>query len=171
MSTTPTPAAPAAAPAGPTVYGVVTELLKSKLDMPADEIVAKVRARGINAPESTIRNTVYNVRSDLKKKAAAGSKPAAKATPKPAPKPAAKPAAKPAPKPATAVAKVAPKPAAKPATDLAGILGNVSLVNATIDVTGGVGNARKVAEAVRACGSVDAFLQHLDTVASIRSKK
>jgi hypothetical protein len=32
-----------------------------------------------------------------------------------------------------------------------------------------VDQARQVAEAVRACGGIDAFLQHLDLVAGIRT--
>lgn len=55
-------------------------------------------------------------------------------------------------------------------SDLAGVLANVTLVNRVVDQAGGVDAARAVAEAVRACGGVDPFLQHLDTVAGIRAK-
>ncbi|MBY0458369.1 MAG: hypothetical protein K2V38_13600, partial [Gemmataceae bacterium] len=55
------------------------------------------------------------------------------------------------------------------ATDLGSTLSNVSLVNAVFGVCGGADPARQVAEAVRACGGVDAFLQYLDLVAGIRA--
>ena len=68
------------------------------------------------------------------------------------------------------VAVLAPVVAAPlPATiDVAGVLANVAMVNTAVGVSGGVEQARKVAETVRACGSVDAFLQHLDLVAQLR---
>jgi hypothetical protein len=53
--------------------------------------------------------------------------------------------------------------------DLAGVLGNVALVNTVVGLCGGVENARRAAEAVRSCGGVDPFLLHLDLVAGIRS--
>ena len=40
-----------------------------------------------------------------------------------------------------------------------------------VSACGGIENARAVVEAVRACGSVDAFLQHLALVAEVRSDK
>ncbi len=53
-------------------------------------------------------------------------------------------------------------------TVLASVLANVALVNAVVGAYGGAESARRVAEAVRACGGVDPFLQHLDLVAGIR---
>ena len=47
-------------------------------------------------------------------------------------------------------------------------MANVALVNAVVGTCGGAEQARQVAEAVRACGGVDAFLQHLELVAGIR---
>jgi hypothetical protein len=52
---------------------------------------------------------------------------------------------------------------------LSGVLANVALVNKAVGAAGGVEQARQVAEAVRSCGGVAAFLQHLDLVAGIRS--
>jgi len=60
-----------------------------------------------------------------------------------------------------------PKPTAPP-SGLAAVLANVALVNQVVGLCGGPDQARKVAEAVAACGGVDAFLQHLDLVAGIR---
>ena len=44
---------------------------------------------------------------------------------------------------------------------------NIALVN-KVAREAGVEQARQVAEAVRACGGVEAFVQHLELVAGIR---
>jgi hypothetical protein len=49
------------------------------------------------------------------------------------------------------------------------VFANVALVNKVVGTAGGVEQARQVAEAVRSCGGVDSFLQHLDLVAGIRT--
>ena len=54
------------------------------------------------------------------------------------------------------------------APELTAVLANVALVNDVAAACGGVDQARKVAEAVRVCGSVEAFLQHLELVAKVR---
>jgi len=61
----------------------------------------------------------------------------------------------------------APIQVSTPAHDLAGIFANVALVNKVRTLCGGTENAKQVAEAVRECGSVDVFLQHLDLVTGI----
>ena len=48
------------------------------------------------------------------------------------------------------------------------VLSNVALVNATITAASGVEQVKQVAEAVRACGGPDTFLQYLELVGSIR---
>jgi len=53
--------------------------------------------------------------------------------------------------------------------DLTGVFSNVTQVNTVVTACGGVDQARQVAEAVRACGTLEAFLQHLDLVASLRA--
>ena len=58
-------------------------------------------------------------------------------------------------------------PTAEP--DLSAAFDNVARVNTVAGACGGIETAREVAEAVRPCGSVDAFLQCLDLVAGIRS--
>ena len=133
------------------------------VNMPADDVVRKARAKGVTASDSSIRDAVYNVKSQLRKAAAkAGAKPT---LPKPSPKPV----------PAAAHATKTPEPAPAPASaapspglDLSATLANVALVNAVVGACGGADAARKVAEAVKACGSVEAFLQHLELVAGIR---
>jgi len=136
---------------------VVRSILSADLNLPADEVIKKAKGRGLKASEATIRHLVYNIRSELKKCV-------------PSPKPVAPS------KPAKAAARQTPKPAPKPAvssapSDLTKVFSNVALVNKVVGVAGGVDQARKVAEAVRACGGVDAFLKHLDLVAGIRTSE
>jgi hypothetical protein len=68
------------------------------------------------------------------------------------------------PKPATP----APSAAKSSSPDLTNVFANVAVVNKVVGTAGGVEPARQVAEAVRWCG-VEAFLQHLDLVAGIRT--
>lgn len=126
---------------------VVREILADGLDQPTPDVVRRARARGVTGSDRSLREAVYEVRAQLRK---------------------------PQPKPATAAAhatKPKPEPAARSvaaAADPAPVLANVALVNEVVTAAGGVEAARKVAEAVRACGGVDAFLLHLDTVAQVR---
>ncbi|OWK43796.1 hypothetical protein [Fimbriiglobus ruber] len=157
------------------ISGTVREILKANPTYSADEVIAKAKSRGVTAPANGIRVVVHKVRSELRKVGVVA--PAAKpATPVAKP---ATPVAKP------GVAKSAPVPATKPAapvakasvastngasTDgLSHVFTNVTRVNTVIGLCGGIDHARQAAEAVRACGSVEAFLQHLDLVAGIRT--
>ena len=140
------------------VSAAVREALRKDLTLPADDVIKLVQRRGVTAPEKSIRESVHNIRSELKRKAAKAVPAAARTT---APAAAARPAATGAP---------AASPAA-PSADLTSLLANVALVNRVMTLAGGPDNARQVAEAVRACGGVDAFLQHLDTVAGITAAK
>lgn len=157
----PTPAAPGSRPAAATsTSAVVRSVLGANLKLTADEVVRKAKARGVTAPEASIRNLVYNIRGELRKKAAGAPKAvpaAARETAGPAPAPT-----------RTAAPKPTPAPTPSSAPDLPGVLANVALVNTVVGVAGGGEQARRVAEAVRACGGVEAFLQHLDLVAGIR---
>jgi hypothetical protein len=179
----------------PTPYAVVRELLLSNLNMPADDVLKRAAARGVTVRREVVHNLRSELKKAAAKSgsvpvtsapAKSGSVPVAPkpATPTPAksgPVPVAAkpttPAAKPpAAKPSAPAAKpAAPKPAApaaKPATAPAaaftGVLANVALVDKVAGLSGGIGNARQVAEAVRACGGVDAFLKHLELVAGIK---
>lgn len=72
--------------------------------------------------------------------------------------------------PAAARETAAPAPAmSSPGLTLTTVLANVALVNKVVEAAGGVEPARHLAEAVRSCGGVDEFLQHLDLVAGIRT--
>jgi hypothetical protein len=136
------------------VSPVVRAILSADLNLSADAVIARAKAKGVTASDESIRNAVHNIRSELKKA------PAPKAA-APAPKVA---ATKPKPAPAAAVV---PPPA--PSVGVSGVLSNVALVNAAVAGSGGVEKARQVAEAVRACGGPEAFAQYLDLVAGIRT--
>jgi hypothetical protein len=128
------------------VSQVVRGILSADLSLPADDVIKAAQRQGLRAPVPTIRAAVHNVRSELRKAAGKPLPAAARETAKPTP---------------------APSPAAGSA-DLASVLANVALVDRVAGACGGADNARQVAEAVRACGGVDQFLMHLDTVVGIR---
>ncbi|QDU20559.1 hypothetical protein [Urbifossiella limnaea] len=140
-----------AKPASPSVSSVVRAILSADLDLSADEVVAKAKAQGLTASDTSIRASVYNIRGELKRKPGQTPK-AAVAPSKPASAPVAAPVAQ------------APAPVA-----VTTVLSNVALVNGAVAASGGVEQARKVAEAVRACGGPEAFAQYLDLVAGIRT--
>jgi hypothetical protein len=52
--------------------------------------------------------------------------------------------------------------------DRTAVFANLTRVNKVVGACGSVEAAREAAEAVRACGGVDAFLAHLELVAGIR---
>jgi len=132
----------------PSLLSIVRTILSSDGNLTTEEVIKRVRARGLKSADQAIKKAVYNVRTDLKKNSSA---PASASTSK-AVDPSSTPTAAP-----------------KPGVDLTVVLSNVALVNAAVGASGGVDPTRQVAEAVRACGSVDAFLQHLELVAGIRS--
>jgi hypothetical protein len=82
------------------VWSVVREILTADIHLTADQVITKAKAKGVKSPDSDIRETVYNVRKKLKKKAAG---PATAPTAKPATAPAQK--VSPAPKPAPVAAR------------------------------------------------------------------
>ncbi len=146
------------------VSTVVREILAGDINLSADEVIKKAKARGLTAPDSSIRYTAHNIKSELKKKLAKGTAPKAVPAAARATKSAA-PALVPVPE---AVVVAVPAVVAAPAPGLAAVLANVALVNTVVGACGGAESARQVAEAVRACGSVEAFLQHVELVAGIR---
>jgi hypothetical protein len=170
----------------PTMNSILRSILSTNLDMLADEVIAKAKAKGVTQPEAKLRQNIYNIRSDIRKKARTTAPTAAKPSARPTSQSPTATTTKPVPVTAKAAARTtaAPKPAAvaKPATstsvsvakssngvDLTGVFVNVTLVNTVVTACGGVDQARQVAEAVRACGTLEAFLQHLDLVASLRA--
>jgi hypothetical protein len=154
---------------------VLRNIMAGDVDMPMDQIVKKVRAKGLAVTDKTIVNNVYMVRSALRKEkssptaakptiAVVAPKPAEVVAAVPTPASAASKPAVPAPKPTPAVA----LPEAGP--DLADVFANVRLVNKVADECGGIDAVRQVTKAIQACGSVDDFLRHVELVASLKAK-
>ena len=146
---------------------IVRSIIIAEPNLPTDQVIEKAQARGVKVPPKNIRKLFYNVKGEMKKKAEKAPAPAsaARLTPKPQPH-------------VTASAKAASSAPASPApvpilaavlSDLPAVLANVALVNKVVGTCGGSENARQVAEAVRACGGLEAFLQHLELVAGIRA--
>ena len=139
-----------------TTSGVVRAILSDDINLSADEVIAKARTKGLKASDESIRGLVYNIRGELKKAQALVAPAAAhESTPPKAVAPA-----------ATPTLSVLPTMAP---FDLTAVLANVALVNTIGGQCGGVENARRTAEAVRACGGVESFLQHLDLIAGLRT--
>ena len=140
-------------------FGVVREILTTNVEMHIDDVMSKARRKGVTDNDRDLRKAIHHTRSAMKAKAKATAKPM----------------------PVLAAARhvTSPKPEVEPqptlptaaSADLSAVFANVTQVNAVVSACGGIENARNVAEAVRACGSVDAFLQHLDLVAEVRSAK
>ena len=158
--------------AGVAISPTVRTILEANIEMPADEVIVRAKAKGVKAPDSSIRDVVYKIKSELRKKPA---KPAVAATAARTTTPT-KTAATPVKATAGAVKPVAPatkvaaaKPVVSASPDLSSVFSNVALVNKVVGVAGGVDQARQVAQAVKACGSVEAFLKHLELVAGIKS--
>ncbi|HVK14889.1 MAG TPA: hypothetical protein VM597_39490 [Gemmataceae bacterium] len=184
-----------------TPSSVVRTILTADINLSADDVIQRAKAKGVTAPAEKVRALVHTLRSEMKKAAGASKrlavppKPAAsskalpvpvkaaassKALPVPA-KPAASSKALPLPtKPAAsskallvptkpaASSKALPIPPATPGADVAAVLANVSHVHRVALACGSIEAARQAAEAVRACGGVEGFLQHLDLVAGLQ---
>ena len=160
--------------AGIVVSHVVRSILTANVEMPADEVIVRAKAKGVKAPDASIRGIIHKLKSELRKKAAkpvvvaTAARTTAPAKPVKTAVASAKAATTPA-KTAAAPTKAAAKPAVSAPSNLSTVFSNVTLVNKVVGIAGGVDQARQVAEAVKACGGVDAFLKHLDLVAGIRS--
>ncbi|AWM36421.1 hypothetical protein C1280_04895 [Gemmata obscuriglobus] len=118
-------------------YSIARELLTADPTLSNDDVLAKVKARGVTKSDTAIREAIRTTRRDV-----LGAKPV----------------------PTAARATAEPKPAAPDEAVLFRVIGQV---NKTAQLCGGVSNARTVAEAIRACGGVDVFLRRLDLVAEI----
>jgi hypothetical protein len=140
-----------------TISPVVRAILTADINLSADEVIKRAKAKGVTAPDTSIRYAAHNIKSELKKKGV-----------KPTPAPAAARETKAPPASSKTPDVLTPVLTPSSAPDLSAMLANVALVNAVVGACGGVDQARKVAEAVRSCGSVEAFLQHLDLVAKVR---
>ena len=144
--------------AAPVMNTVLRSILTADLEMPAAEVITKARAQGVKQPDAIIKHNIYNLRSSMRKDTG---------TPAPTQKAAARATT---PKPATpAKPSVTPPATVAPSVELKDVFANVALVNKVVAVSGGVDQARQVVDAVRACGGVESFLQHLELVASVRA--
>jgi hypothetical protein len=165
---------------------VLREILTTDPKLPNDEIVKKAKARGIAKPDSVIKHNLYNLRTSLKNTTPKASATSAKsagsqtsssklvAVTKSAPITVQSAARRTTAPKSVAAGKAVNNPSASDVADsvktldLASVLSNVALVNEVVAACGGVDQARRAAEAIRACGSVEAFLQHVNLVADLR---
>ncbi len=131
----------------PSAYTLAREILTADPDLGTDAAVLRIKAAGVTRPD--IRKIVNRTRSDLRGR---------KGKPRPAAA-AARTTTQPRPGPNSE-----PKPAD---ADAEAVFASVALANRTAKLCGGVAKAREVAEAIRACGGVDAFLKRLELVAEI----
>lgn len=152
--------------AAETASSIIRAALTTDFQTPVSVLIEKVKAAGIKATPESLKNLSYNIRSQMKKKAGKLTTPVksvARKTPKPQPRP-----ATPVEMPVTAPAPVATPAAAL--TDVSSVLANVALVNNVVGLVGGPAKVRQLVEAVRACGGVEVFLQHLELVVGIKSR-
>jgi len=136
--------------------GVVREILTTDPEMQTDEIIRKAKAKGLRVPDEKIRKSIHNLRNPIRATVASSKIVTATAHETAPPK-------------AVPVEKSPVSVTTTEAPALDNVLANVFLVNKIAKLCGGIENARQAAEAVQACGSTEAFLQHLDLVSSIRS--
>ena len=131
---------------------VVREILTGNLDLSSEDVITRARQKGVTRPAADLRPIINNVRSDMraskkKKKTKAGAGLRKKST-----------------KPVAAARTAA-------GSGEAALLAAVALVNKTAQMCGGFARAREIAEAIRACGGIDAFLKRLALVAEILGPK
>jgi hypothetical protein len=162
---------------------ILRGILTANPAMPNDEIISKAKAAGVNKPDSVIRHNLYNLKTVLKN----GTSKASRTSPKskahqtsatksitgksPAPIAVQSSAARRTSDPKSVIAAKAGNNSvaeSAKAVDLSSIFSNVAKVNEVIAACGGVDRIRGVTEAIRACGSLEAFLQHVDLVADLR---
>lgn len=134
--------------------GVVRDILTGDPEMLSDEVIRRAKSKGLRATDEQIRKSINNQRNPIRAKVAAARVAPAAAREIVSPK--------------AAPAVSAPAATTPGTSDLAGVLGNVALVNKVVGLCGGAENARQTAEAVQACGGLEAFLQHLELVTAIR---
>jgi hypothetical protein len=134
--------------AAPSAYTLAREALADEPGLSTDALLARLKARGITKKDSEIREVIRKTRGEIRRK----EKKAGAATPKPIPVP-------------SAAAVTVPPPA--PVVAAGDPFATVRLTNKTAAACGGIAKAREVAEAIRAVGGIDAFLERLALVADI----
>lgn len=126
-------------------YTLTREFLTADPSLTTDTLVAKIKARGVTKSDADIRDAIRRTRSDMHTNAPKPAPAAAHATTEPK----------------------APAPTEAGPTDERALFAAIGLVNKTAQLCGGVTKARAIADAIRACGGIDAFLRRLDLVAEI----
>jgi hypothetical protein len=129
----------------PSTSSIVRSILSASPSLTLDEVVKRAKARGVGGSVETIRSRYYDIKAEMQKGAGAS-----KALP-------------------VLSSKALPAPPGAEAPNVAVVLANVALVHRMANAAGGAEPARQVAEAVRACGGVDEFLQHLELVAGMQT--
>ena len=129
------------------LLSVVRTILTAEPTLTAADVVPKVKKKGLTVTDKAVKKAYHNAKAAMRDLSPKVVPAAARETAAPAPVPT----------------------MSSPGLTLTAMLANVALVNKVVDAAGGVEHARQVAEAVRSCGSVDEFLQHLDLVAGIRT--
>jgi len=135
----------------PSLSSIIRNVLTENPSNSTDELIIEVKRRGRKDSDERIRSNIYSVRKHLKKQVTAALTTSTSST-----------------TPVSTTPAVQLKEADH-TMELSAVLANVVLVNRALGAVGGIENARQVAEAVRSCGSVELFLQHLETVAGIRT--
>lgn len=126
-------------------YTLAREALTHEPLLSTDDLVVRLKSQGITKKDPVIREVIRKTRGEIRRKGLKTGAP------------------KPIPAPAAAVVTTPPAPAAVATDPFAG----VQLANKTAHACGGIAKAREVAEAIRAVGGIDAFLERLDLVADI----
>lgn len=134
----------------PSPYTLTRELLTADPSLSNDELFDRIKTQGVTRTDADIRTAIRHTRSDILHNG-----------PKPAPV-AARIATEPKANSAPAAAASAPVP-----SDEATLFAAIGQVNKTAQLCGGVTKARAIAEAIRGCGGIEAFLRRLDLVAEI----
>lgn len=128
-------------------YTLAREELTQDPSLSTDDLMVRLKSRGVTKKDSAIREVIRQTRGKLRRRERKNGT----AAPKPIPVPA-------------AATVTAPPPVAPGAADP---FAGVRLANVTAQACGGVAKAREIAEAIRAVGGIDAFLERLDLVADI----
>src|SRR4051812_16243535 len=106
---------------------VVRAILTENINLSTEDVIKKARTKGVTAPEKSLKDAIYNVKSELRKKAAKAGGPRLA------------PAAARETKPEPVISSSGP--ASSSASDLTAMLSNVALVNAVVGACGGVEQA------------------------------
>ncbi|MBN9120671.1 MAG: hypothetical protein J0I06_16225 [Planctomycetes bacterium] len=138
---------------GPSAYSLAREILTADQSLSNDDVLARIKARGVTKPDAYIREAIRGTRNDIRSRGAKPVPTAARTIPEP--------------KPAPEVSGEAAVPVSGEVPGEAALFAGLALVNKTARLCGGFAKAREIAEAIRSCGGIDAFLKRVELVAEI----